>query len=141
MKGFTRVIAKCTLVMAATASLGSVTALAVENTTPVQNPPAFVENAGAGKGDWKFGEWRNFIGREGGKMTEEGKAARMENFKTALEEKLAAGEITQEKYDAVIANMESDNFKPIKWEDIDVKHEAPKMPIGEMGMWSFPNRS
>lgn len=120
MKNFTKTVATFALVAAVTVSLGSAPALAAENPAPFRTGehPAFSVRAGNDRRNWKPCE-----------MTEEEKAARIENFKAKLAEKLAAGEITQEKYDEIIANMESGNFPPIKGSDGSVKPKFPKMPI------------
>jgi len=63
----------------------------------------------------RFGKMRKPASLEKTKQTEEEKAARAEtmkeNRKKALDERLAAGKITQEKYDEAIAKLESGEFR------------------------------
>lgn len=125
MKNFKRTIAAIALAAAVTSS-GSVPALAAEAAAPSQKSerPAIPVNAGTGKADLKLGEGRNVIGRKGAEMTEEEKAARIEKRKATLAEKLAAGEITQEKYDEMAADLEAGKFAPGK-RDFNGKAKVP----------------
>ena len=70
---------------------------------------------GSKAGFKKFGKMRKPAAFERAELTEEEKAAReqtmKENWKKALDERLAAGKITQEKYDQAIAKLEAGEFK------------------------------
>lgn len=78
-------------------SLGSTTAFAAEvpEFSRPSERPAFLENAEI---------------REKPELTDEEKAAMLENARASLDEKLTAGEITQEQYDEIIAKIESGSF-------------------------------
>lgn len=74
---------------------------------------------------------------EKAEMTEEEKAAKIEELKADLAAKLEAGEITQEEYDVKLAKIESGEFKPefkkkkeTKNEkaNTDMKHDKAKAP-------------
>ena len=66
-----------------------------ENMSENENFPTFFDGRG------KFSE-----------MTEEERAAKSEEMKTDLSEKLAAGEITQDEYDKIISSLEDGTFIP-----------------------------
>lgn len=65
----------------------------------------------------------NAEGRKKPELTDEQKAAMLEKCKANLAEKLAAGEITQEKYDEAIAKIEAGEFVP---KGLGMKGEKPK---------------
>lgn len=96
------------MLLAAAMSLSGVTAFAAEAPEhPNRNErPAFLENAKFPKG----GMIRNGESGKKPELTEEQKAAMIEGVKASLAEKLAAGEITQEKYDEAIAKIEEGGF-------------------------------
>lgn len=107
MKKTTAVLAA---ILAATMSIGGMTAYAAE-TSEGSERPAFSENAGVPKADFKFGSIRNAEGFGQFKLSEEEKEAMIEKIKASLAEKLTAGKITQEEYDAAIAKIESGDFR------------------------------
>ena len=113
MKKVTKVVA---VLMIAALTVGSISVCAAE-TTERRERPAFSERTDAPQRGFgfRFGADHKAEGNKQPELTEEEKAAKVEemkaNQKKALDEQLAAGKITQEQYDEAIAKVEVGEFR------------------------------